>query len=91
MLDDGAAPRALLNRPAIKRHHLLIWDAFHALSGDRQIGMMVGPIPFSAIDRYAARLGIVGEEFERFHALLTAMDAVHQKHLADKMKEAGNG
>lgn len=34
-----------------------------------------GYIPFVAIDRYAARYGIVGvDEFERFQTLLRQMD-----------------
>lgn len=85
-------PAAILARPALKRHLLPIWDAFHALAGDRQIGMGVGPIPFVAIDRYAARFGIAGrDEFARFHALISAMDAAHQKHLAEKLKETPGG
>ena len=88
---DGIVPKALLDRPNLKRHLLMIWEAFHALNGDRQMGMMIGPIPFTAIDRYAARHGIAGEEFQRFHALISAMDTVHQRHLAEKMREGANG
>ena len=84
-------PKAILDRPPLKRHLLIVWEAFFALSGDRQMGMSIGPIPFMAIDRYAARFGIAGEEFERFHALLTAMDAVHQRHVAEKMKGGADG
>ncbi len=84
-------PPALQDRPGLKRHLLPIWQAFHALSGDRQMGMAIGPIPFTAIDRYAARFGFRGAEFERFHGLITAMDAVHQKYVADRMKEAPSG
>ena len=89
MAADGAMPAALVERPALKRHLRLVWDAFHALGGDRQMGMAVGPIPFSAVDRYATRFRIAGAEFERFHALIMAMDAVFLKHCAEKMpKEA---
>lgn len=66
-----------------------MWEAFHALGGDRQLGLVVGPIPFGAVDRYAARMGIAGrDEFARFHALITAMDVVHQRHLAEQGQEA---
>jgi hypothetical protein len=54
-----------------------VWTAFWALSGDRQYGAMggVGPIPFAAIDRYAARFGVdEGEDFARFHTLIKRMD-----------------
>ena len=78
-------PRALRERPALKRHLLPLWEAFHALAGDRQLGLVVGPIPFAALDRYAARMGIADrDEFERFHALIRAMDGVHQRHMAEQ-------
>jgi hypothetical protein len=38
--------------------------------------MSVGPIPFAAIDAYATRYGIDGEDdFDRFLALIRAMDS----------------
>ena len=92
LLAEGEIPAALLSRPSLKRHLLPIWDAFHALAGDRQLGMGIGPIPFTAIDRYAARFGINDrDEFHRFHALISAMDAAHQKHWADKVRDAARG
>ena len=81
-------PQAIRDRPALKRHLLPVWDAFHALGGDRQLGLVVGPIPFGAIDRYAARMGIVDrDEFARFHALITSMDVIHQRHMAEQARE----
>lgn len=51
------------------------WRAFHDLSGDRQMGMSLGRIPFTAIDRYADRFGIhATDEFERFMGLIRSMD-----------------
>lgn len=92
LLAEGELPKALAERPPLKRYLLPIWDAFHALAGDRHIGMGVGPIPFSAIDLYARRYGIAdGDEFARFHALISAMDVAHQKHWADKAKDATGG
>lgn len=89
---EGEVPKAIDDRPPLKRYLLPIWDAFHALAGDRHIGMGVGPIPFSAIDRYATRFGIAGrDEFARFHALISAMDVAHQQHMAAKVKDATGG
>lgn len=51
------------------------WDAFWALSTDRPIGMSTGAIPWTSIDRYAARYHIEGDEFDRFHDLIRALDA----------------
>lgn len=57
-------------------HLAFAWRAFHDLSGDRALGYgTVGRIPFTAVDRYAARFGVSGaDEFERFFALVRAMD-----------------
>jgi len=57
---------------------LWVWQAFHALSASRQMGMgAIGGIPFGEIDRYARRYGVV--DFEYFHALIAAMDRTYLK------------
>lgn len=38
--------------------------------------MSAGPIPFSAIDRYGARHGIAGDDFDFFAKMIRAMDRV---------------
>jgi hypothetical protein len=50
------------------------WDAFAALSTDRPMGMAHGPIPWTSIDRYAARYGIIKDDFDRLAALIRSMD-----------------
>jgi hypothetical protein len=53
------------------------WNAFWALSGDRQIGAMggVGPIPFTALERWAARHGIAdADDFEELERFVRALD-----------------
>lgn len=52
-----------------------IRGAFHELSTCRQIGMALGPIPWTAIDRYAERHGI--GDFEQFATLVRACDAAY--------------
>jgi hypothetical protein len=66
--EEGEIPRALLEKPEIPLHLGFVWRAFWDLNGDRAVGLGgAGPIPFTAIDRYAERFGIVGAEaFERF-------------------------
>lgn len=54
--------------------------AFWELNSDRPIGMAVAQIPFSAIDRFADRNGIEGEEFEFLVHMIRAMDAVAMAH-----------
>lgn len=55
--------------------------AFNELATDRQVGMgRVGLIPFSALDRYADRYGIVDmDEFERFRMLIRAIEREQHK------------
>lgn len=55
-------------------------SAFWILHGDRQSGFGSGPIPFTAIDRYAARMGIAGDEFWVFETMIRACDSEWLKH-----------
>jgi hypothetical protein len=43
-----------------------------------------GPLPFAAMDAYASRYGITGEEFEIFVRLITAMDSEYLQHVNAK-------
>lgn len=74
-------------RPDLFGHLQFEWIAFRALSTDRQIGMAMGPIPWLAIDRFASRYGLVGDDFDRLCEIIQAMDGAfreyHQKSSAD--------
>lgn len=76
------------SRVEVFGHLAFEWSAFHALSTDRQLGMAMGPIPWSAIDRYAIRYRIDGDDFDRFAQLIQAMDVAfldyHRAQNADK-------
>lgn len=50
------------------------WHAYFALSTDRPSGLAQGAIPWSSLDRYAQRFGIIGDEFDRFVSVMRAMD-----------------
>lgn len=53
------------------------WVAFQDLARDRPRGFGAAPIPWSSIDRYAARYGIHDiDKFDRFATLIKRMDAV---------------
>jgi hypothetical protein len=56
-------------------HLARAWECFGDLARDRQIGMAAGPIPWSAVDRWAARNGVDGDEFDRLKTLVFALDA----------------
>lgn len=50
--------------------------AFHELRSDRQIGMSVGPIPWSSIDRWAVRHNITNlEDFDELVSYIRQMEA----------------
>nr|WP_245516595.1 hypothetical protein [Methylobacterium segetis] len=50
----------------------------------------MGPIPWSSLDRYAARTGITDpEEFERLARLVGAMDAVWRERMREEVKGEG--
>lgn len=60
------------------------WGAFWKLSKCRQIGMGVGPIPWTAINDYSIRYGIAGDEFEEFEAHIDALDSAYLEHQRPK-------
>lgn len=72
-------PRALQDRPTIEERHQHLWQAFWLLNSDR--GMSFGgplPIPFSSLDRYAARYGIADiDEFEQLVDVIGTMDSAY--------------
>ncbi|WP_371346465.1 hypothetical protein [Ancylobacter sp. IITR112] len=79
------------SKPALTENLLPVWNAFWALSTDRQIGFGgVGPIQFSSVDRYAIRYGIDGiDEFDRFTSLIRAMDSAFLEQINRKREGAG--
>ncbi|MGQ4273393.1 phage tail assembly chaperone [Terrihabitans sp. B22-R8] len=84
---EGPTPQALREQPELPEHLFSLWDAFHELSTDRQIGMAgAGPIMFSSIDRYACRFGIEGDDFDLLASAIRAMDAEWREHMARQGK-----
>jgi hypothetical protein len=77
LVDEGKEPSPqLYEQPELKTEELFYWSAFQDLSSERALGTGVGPIPYSAIRRYADEFDIVGrDEFEYFLGILQAMDS----------------
>lgn len=72
---EGATVPDLKTRVVPAPHLVFHWLAFTALSTDRHVGMGVGPIPWTAIDRYAVCYGIDDpDERERFERLVRLLD-----------------
>lgn len=64
-----------LTPPEIPEEARFAYSAFNELASDRAVGMGIGPIPFTAIDAYAWRYGIVDtDEFEWFRILIRAIE-----------------
>jgi hypothetical protein len=63
------------------------------LHTDRPINLGgAGAIPFSAIDQYASRYGVVVlDEFDRFRDLLRAMDGEYLKWVSERKGDQGRG
>lgn len=94
LAEEGETPQALLDRPEIEMQLQPFWEAFSELSTDRPIDGMggAGAIPFSAIDRYADRYGFgQADEFERFRALIRAMDAAYLKARGERREKGKAG
>jgi hypothetical protein len=65
------------------------WLAFNDLTSERQIGMGIGPIPYSALRAYATEYGIRGhDEFDYFRWLLQAMDNHYLAHVNSSERES---
>lgn len=89
MQANGVKVKALDNRPDLLPGLDFYLNAFRELRYDRQIGMAVGPIPWSSIDRYAARHGIHGDDFD---VLLSHIRAMENAAFAfDERRNKGKG
>lgn len=62
------------DRPVLPESVGWVKRAFDALTTTRGIGMTVGPIPWTAVDRYAERYGLDGDGFERLQVWIRMMD-----------------
>lgn len=78
-------------RPDVLTEAQPFLTAFLALQYDRSSGFGPGPIPFTAIDRYANRLRIVGDEFWLLESMVRACDSEWLKHASEKTRKGGKG
>ena len=82
-------PEALGNAPELFQGLEWVYGAFQELSTCRLNGMGLGSIPWTAIDRYADRYNIVGEDWEDFQYFIGEMDRAwldvqYKKQKSDK-------
>lgn len=72
------------HEPPIPPSGIVAYTAFWALQGDRNNGIGVGPIRWTAIDAYAVRHGIEGDAFLDFEHYLTTMDNLYLQRSREK-------
>jgi hypothetical protein len=81
----------IANAPQLLMGLEMYYEAFTELSTCRQVGMGMGPIPWTAIDRYGDRYGFQGEGFEYLVRMVRALDDVflaHSRKKAEKEAQA---
>lgn len=71
---------------APKLTNLLYWDAFHELSSERQVGMSLGPIPFSSILNWANYMGFTPSETRALVYVMRQMDGYFLSSIEEKRK-----
>lgn len=80
-LQDGIElPPHLANKPEIEPGLSMYWEAFSKLGSCRQIGMGIGPVPWTAIEAWADAHGYDDDHREDLHYHVEALDAVYMKH-----------
>lgn len=80
-------PDRIKNKPMVRPGLDFYWRAFNDLSGDRDIGMGIGPIPWCAIHDWAVRHQVYEEDFDRLVLILRGLDAVFMERQGAKSKK----
>lgn len=65
-----------------------VFAAFNELSTCRNIGLAVGPIPWTAIRQYAEFMGLDDLQFENFNFLIRSMDRAYMEWNTARAKKA---
>ena len=79
-------PLFVQNQPHLREDLHWIVEAFYRMSGSRQIGFGVGPIPLTEIEAYIRLFGLLDDDIEQFYRLITALDAVYIKKTSKRDK-----
>ena len=85
MADAGRDVPLLEQRTSLTGYWWL-WEAFHALTTCRMIGMSYGPIPWTAIQQYAEAERMTDEETYMLHAVIRSMDGRFLHYQDEKSK-----
>lgn len=82
----------LKRKPKVPKRLEWVVDAFWDLSSSRAIGLGgVGPIPFVAVDAWAERFGVRGDEFLMLKHLVFELDREYMAIEAERRKRETHG
>ena len=78
--ENRELPEKIANAPVLFFGSDLWLEAFYDLSSERQVGMALGPIPWSSVHLYGQVYGIAGEQLEDLHWYITRLDVEYIKY-----------
>ena len=85
-------PKRIQNAPELLPGLDVFYDAFNCLSTTRQIGMGLGPIPWTCIQAYADEYGFEGDQRADLFYHVNVMDSAFLEHVRKQNKsEPGKG
>lgn len=76
----------LRDQPTVFSGNEWLWEAYMACDTCRSIGMVAGPIPWTAVDAYARRLRFDPDGFELLWCIIHRADTAYR---AETAKEQG--
>ena len=71
----GEVPAAIRDAPQLSAWLWFFYEAFHRLSSCRQFGRDISPIPWTAVQQYAAVQGFGPDLADDLHFFIGALDA----------------
>lgn len=80
MREGTPLPQRIQNAPQLAFGMQMYFSAFMDLTSCRQIGMSLGPIPWTAVNDYALYLGLDEEQSEDLHLFVRALDNEYMSH-----------
>lgn len=81
-------PKAVRDLPDIQPHQKLFLLAFQDCCTCRQVGMGLGPIPWTAVKDWCHASGLTPIESEEVWFVVTKMDEAFLTHSVSQMKQA---
>lgn len=82
-------PDKIQNAPELRPGLELYLRAYYELDSCRAIGMGEGPIPWTALDQWAGRLGLDEEERGDLFYLVRRLDNAYLEHVSKKRSKGG--